>query len=175
MFSFKKKNKGIDTVGWKGIIVCVLDGPKGKRRFVTENIITSAGDIYYAQKGAGETPTNNFTNLYLGSTASPSPGKASNFGSITLISGTNKAPEVGYPKTNDTDPDNGYGGVNVVTRKYAYGKADFVAASITEGIIATATALGTDPVLCHFAFTTPFEKTSNDTLTIFVNHKSEGV
>lgn len=175
MFLFKRKNKGIDTVGWKGIIVVVLNTPKDKKRFVCKNIITNAGDIYYAQKGVGETPANNFTNLYLGSTPSPSPGKDSNFGSITLISDTNKALETGYPKTNDTDSDNGYGGANVVTRKYAYGKADFAAASITEGIIATATASGTDPVLCHFAFPTPFEKTSNDTLVIFVNHKSEGV
>lgn len=164
-----------DRMGIKGKIVVVLEGPeKGKRVFETENIITTAGDVFYAQMGAGETPTNAFANLYLGSTATPSTGKSSNFGSITLISNTNKAPSSGYPKSNCTDTDNTGGGTNVVTYKYAYAKADFSHSAITEGVIATATAGGTDPVLCHFAFAAAFEKTANDTLACFINHETEG-
>ena len=170
-----KKHKSVDRMGMKGKVVVVLEGPeKGRRVFETKNIITTAGDVFYAQMGAGETPTNAFANLYLGSTATPSTGKGSNFDSITLIAGTEKAPSAGYPKTNDDDADNTGGGTNQVTYKYAYGKADFDHSAITEGVIATATASGTDPVLCHFAFAAAFEKTSNDTLSVYVNHEAVG-
>ncbi len=165
---------GHERLSRTGIVVAVLNGPNGKRKFVCKNIITDAGDIFYAQRGAEETPDNNFANLVLGSTATPNTSKTSTTSSITEINNTEKAPSSGYPKTNDDDADNGYGGENVVTWKYAYGKADFNAASITEGIIKKAAAGAGQPVLCHFAFPSSFEKTSNDTLSIFVNHKSEG-
>ncbi len=172
---FRKARDRDGCLGMRGKIVVVLDNPeKGKRVFETENIITTAGDIFYAQMGAGETPTHAFANLELGSTAVPSTGKASNYGSITPIGDTEKAPADGYPKANDQDEDNTGKGANVITYKYAYAKADFSAASITEGIIKVAAGDGTDPVLCHFAFAAGFEKTSSDTLTIFVNHEAEG-
>ena len=175
MFSTREEKEGDDQMAMKGKIIVVLDGDeKGRRVFETENIITNAGDIFYAQMGAGETPTEAFVNLYLGSTGTPSTGKNSNYGSITPIAGTEKSPSSGYPKANCTDADNTGGGANVVTWRYAYAKADFDHAAITEGIISRATASGTDPVLCHFAFAAAFEKTSNDTLTIFVNHTCLG-
>lgn len=168
--------KNVDIIGMKGKIVAVVEGPEGKRVYTTNNIITNDGDVFYAQKGAGETPTNAFTNLFLGSKATPTISKASNFSSITLIANTEKALSAGYPKTNETDPNNeGNGGPNIITYKYEYGKADFNAPSITEGVIAVTGASGNAPVLCHFAFTAPFEKTANDTLVVFVNHKIEGV
>ena len=169
------KHKSVDRMGMKGKVVVVLEGPeKGRRVYETKNIITTAGDVFYAQMGAGESPTNAFANLHLGSTATPSTGKASNYGSITPIADTEKAPSVGYPQTNDTDADNTGGGTNQVTYKYAYGKADFNHAAITEGIIKVAAGAGTDPVLCHFEFAAAFEKTSNDTLSVFVNHEAVG-
>lgn len=164
-----------DVMGYRGKIVVVLEGPeKGRRVFETENIITTAGDVYYAQRGAGESPTNAFASLHLGSTATPDTGKASNYGSITPINDTEKAPSAGYPKANDTDADNTGGGTNVVTYKYVYAKADFSHAAITEGIIKVAAGADTDPVLCHFEFVAAFEKTVNDTLTVFVNHTCLG-
>jgi hypothetical protein len=164
-----------DSIKRKGIVVAVLDTPRGRKRYVTKNIITDAGDIFYAQMGAGEAVTNAFANLELGSTNPPVTGKDSNTDSITAIANTEKALSAGYPKTDDADADNGFGDENVVTYKYYYGKADFNAASITEGIIKVASAGAGQPVLCHFAFDSAFEKTANDTLTVFVNHISEGV
>lgn len=157
-----------------GRICFILDGPDGKRKYSTTNLITDAGDIYYAQKMAGETPTNAFANLVLGS-GSGTPAKNSTYSSITPIASTNKAVGTGYPKTNDSDADNNYAGQNVVTYKYYYGKADFNAASITEGVITIASPSAGSPVLCYFKFANAFEKTENDTLTVFINHESEGV
>lgn len=157
-----------------GKITCVLDGPSGRRIYDTTNLISDAGDIFYAQKMAGEVPTNSFANLVLGS-GSVAPTKASTYDSITAIANTNKAPEGNYPKTSDNDADNSYAGANVVTYKYYYGKADFTAASVTEGVITVANPTSGSPVLCHFRFPVGFEKTENDTLTIFVNHENEGI
>ncbi len=164
-----------DKLKRKGTVVVILNTPSGKRKFVCKNIITTAGDIFYAQRGAGETPTNDFKNLRLGSSNPVNTGKDSTTSSITLISNTEKAPSAGYPKTNCQDADNGYGGENVITYKYEYGKADFNAPVVSEGIICVAGAGAGAPVLCHFAFETAFEKTANDTLIIFVNHEGEGV
>ncbi len=164
-----------DRMAMSGVIVAVLDGPGGRRVHRTHNIVTTAGDVFCAQKIAGETPTNAFANLELGSKAVPTTSKASTTSSITKINNTEKPPSVGYPKANDSDPDNTEGGTNVTTWKYAYGKADFNAPSITEGIIKVASAGDGQPVLCHFAFASAFEKTANDTLTVFYNLESKGV
>lgn len=164
-----------DRMAMSGVIVAVLDGPGGRRVHKTHNIVTDAGDIFCAQKVAGEAVTNAFANMELGSTAAPNTGKNSTTSSITKINNTEKAPSAGYPKTNDDDVDNTEGGVNIATWKYAYGKADFNAPSITEGIIKVASAGAGEPVLCHFAFTAAFEKTANDTLTVFYNLESKGV
>jgi hypothetical protein len=165
--------RDVSQVGGK--IVCVLDGPLGKRVYKTHNIITNAGDIFYAQRMAGETPDNAFANLVLGSSAVPTPSKSSDYDDITPIADTNKAPSAGYPKTDDDDPDNTDVDVNVVTHKYYYAKADFNAASITEGVITIATPEAGSPVLTHFAFASIFEKTEDDTLTVFINHVMLGV
>lgn len=169
------KRRGMDKMAMSGVVVAVLDGPDGKRVHRTHNIVTDAGDTFCAQRVAGETPANAFANLELGSKATPTTSKASTTSSITKINNTEKAHSAGYPKTNDNDPDNTGGGVNVVTWKYVYGKADFNAPSITEGIIKVASAGDGQPVLCHFAFASAFEKTANDTLTVFYNLESKGV
>ena len=157
-------------------IVAILENLKtGKKRiFESKNIFTNDGDTYYAQRGAAETPTNTFANLFLGSTGSPNPQKTSNFGSITLIAGTEKAPTATYPQTDDSDPDNTGAGVDVITWKYEYTGADGNWSGITEGVIAEAGASGTDPVLCHFSFGGAFDKDSDTSLKVFVNHEVLG-
>jgi len=159
----------------KGRVVCILDGPSGKKVIRTRNIITDDGDIFYAQKETGETPTNDFSNMVLGS-GSTTPSKTSTYDSITPIANTNKAPEVGYPKANDDDPDNAAdAGPNVITWKYYYAKEDFAASSITEAVITVADPTAGSKVLTHFRFEQAFPKTSNDVLIVFVNHEVKGV
>jgi hypothetical protein len=158
----------------ENVIALVRHADGSVTRHETHNIVTNEGDKYYAQKACGETPTNAFTNLVLGSTGTPSTGKASNYGSITPIASTSKAVSTGYPKTNDNDANNTGAGVAIVTWKFAYSAGDFTAASVTEGIVTTSAASATDPVLNHFAFVDAFAVTATDALTVFVNHEMSG-
>lgn len=161
-------------------ILLVLGKPEGKVLMAAHNIVTNAGDTYYAQKACGETPTNAFANLKL-STANwnaSNPAKTSTTGNIaSQISGSNKAVSATYPKTNDGDSDNTGAGADIVTWLFSYAKADFNDPDIDAGAISTSGAtLGTatDPLLTAFDLTT-FAKTANDTLKVFVNHEMLGV
>ena len=160
-------------------ILSIVDGPRGKFLYAAPNIVTDAGDQYYAQSAMGETPTNAFINLYLSTVAWGSPGKTSNSSGIaSMIAGTEKAPTATYPKTNDGDSDNTGAGIDVMTWLYSYTKADFNDPSIEGGAISIASVpawgSGSTPVLTAFN-QTAFEKTANDTLKQFVNHTQNGV
>jgi hypothetical protein len=159
------------------VVVVLERGDGGKEIWKHEdvNIVTDAGDRYYAQRAAGETPTNNFNTMYLGNGTQPTWSKTSNFGDLAgAISGSAKTVASGYPKTNDTDPDNTGGGVDVVTWKFAWSKTDFAATGINQAVITISGASSASPILTGFNMTA-FDKTTNDTLTIFVNHSFEGV
>jgi hypothetical protein len=158
----------------ENVIALVRHADGTVTRYKAHNIVTNEGDKYYAQKACGETPTYAFANLVLGSTATPSTGKTSTYASITAIASTSKAKSSGYPKTNDDDANNTGAGVDIVTWKHAYSAGDFTAASVTEGVITTSGASGTDPVLNHFAFASGFAITATDALTVFVNHEMSG-
>jgi hypothetical protein len=100
-------------MSWNVVVVLKKgDGSKKIWKYEDVNIVTDEGDKYYAQKAAGETPTNNFNTMYLGNGTQPTWTKASNYGTLTgAISGSAKTVSSGYPKTNDTDPDNTGGGL----------------------------------------------------------------
>ena len=153
-------------------VITHADGSKTIRR--GKNIITDAGDVYYAQRACTETPTNTFANLYLGSTAVPSTGKASTYASHTPIASTSKAKASGYPKSNDNDANNLDAAADVISWKFAYTANEFTASSVTELVVAKAAASGTDPVLSHAAFSPAFAVTAADVLTVFLNHTVTG-
>tara|TARA_R110001599_G_scaffold345848_1_gene570633 strand:- start:4210 stop:5016 length:807 start_codon:yes stop_codon:yes gene_type:complete len=93
-----------------------------------------------------------------------------------------------YPRFGDDDADNTGGyvsasalGTDQVTWAYSWTKGNFATASSTDltgGVIVdranNATPASTAKLLCHFNFASPFEKTANDTLKVFVNHTFEG-
>ena len=84
-----------------------------------------------------------------------------------------------YPRFNDNDADNTGGATDQVTWAYSWTKGDFTTvADLTGGVIVdratNATPASTAKLLCHFNFASPFEKTANDTLKVFVNHTFEG-
>ncbi len=164
-------------------ILLVLSGPEGKRLLAAHNIVTNDGDVYYAQKAVGESPTNNFNSLYLSTVNwdASHPSKTSTSDNIaSVIAGSEKAVSTGYPKTNDQDADNTGAGTDVVSWLFSYAKADFSDPDIDAGAISKAavtswgTGTGTDPLLTAFDLTA-FAKTSNDTLKVFVNHTMSGV
>ena len=140
----------------------------------SKNIVTDAGDLFYAQKGCSASPTNAFANCKLG-TATAAEGKASTYATLTVITGSEKAPTATYPKVNDTDTDNTGKAADSITYKYEWAGADFNDAAIACGGIIVAAASVTDPLLTHFKFTAAFAKTATDTLTLYVNHNFLGV
>lgn len=158
-----------------GQVIAILRNEKTGlyRVYKTHNIITDAGDTYYAQQAANETPTNAFDSLWLGSTGSV-PGKASDSDDITLIASSAKAVKATYPKTADADADNTGDGVDVVTWTFEYAAGDFNHAAITDGMIGVGAHAAGEPALTHFEFVS-FAKTASDTLKVIVNHTFTGV
>ncbi len=165
-------------------VLAIIEGPRGKFLHAAHNLVTTAGDVWYAQKSMTESVTDAFANLYMSSVAWTSIVKATDSDDIVdmnVATGTSeKAPTATYPKTNDGDADNTGAGLDVATHLFTYTKTDFDDPSIIGAAIAAAAvtswgaAGGTDPVLNAFDFTA-FEKTATDTLKVFVNHTFEGV
>ena len=145
-----------------------------KNRILGRNIVTNAGDLFYAEMAAGEVVTNAFANCILG-TGAGAEDKGDDFADVSKIANTEKAPTATYPMTDDADVDNTGAAVDSVTYKYEWSGADFAAASIVCGAIVVAAASGTDPLLTRFKFGAAFEKTATDTLTLYVNHNFLGV
>lgn len=137
------------------------------------NIVTDAGDLYYAQRSAGEASTNAFGVHELCSAGTPA--KGANRSAFTTIASTEKLHAATYPKTNDGDADNTGAGTDIVTYLASYGKADFSHAAITHGIVTNATPGAAEPIMTGYAFAAAFGKTSNDTLKVFVNHNMNGI
>lgn len=156
-------------------ILAVLSSDAGETLIPASNIVTDAGDIYYAQKGAGEATTNAFGIHELGSAVTATFAKTHNRSNMTVIGSTQKAHSATYPKRNDADADNTGAGTKIVTYLASYAKADFNHAAITHGIITNATPGATEPILTGYAFAASFAKTANDTLKVFVNHAMTGV
>ena len=163
-------------------ILFVIENEEGKFLHATHNIVTNAGDLYYAQNAAVETPTNAFTELSVSTNAwAPAVSKTSDSDDLTVAvaAGTaNKAKTGGYPKTNDADADNTGSGADIVSWAFSYSKTDFNDPSIVSAAVhvtgATFGAATADPVLTAFDITS-FAKTADDTLKIFVNHEMLGV
>lgn len=159
-----------------GTVLAILrDEETGLERvYVTHNIVTDAGDTHYAQRGCAETPTNDFTQMELGSAGTP--GKAATTSSFTLIASTAKTVKATYPKTNDGDSDNTGAGVDVATWTFEWTAGDFNHAAITHGWIVVSGHGAGAPILTGFAFTGgAFAKTASDTLKVIVNHTFNGV
>lgn len=154
-------------------VLAVLGTPEGKLLIPGSNIVTDAGDIYVAQRAAGEQATNNFTTHEMCSAGTP--GKAANRSNFTPISGSQLAQDVGYPKTDDDDTDNTGAGTDVRTSRVSYSAASFNHAAITHGIITNATPGASEPLLTGYAFAAQFAKTANDTLKVFHNATCNGV
>lgn len=179
MGRYKVKARRVDEEIAKisGNVVAILKRADGtKRVFWADNIVTDAGDIWYAQKVNGETPSNNFNTMVLGNGAAPTWGKTSNYGTLTgAIAGSAKVVASGYPRRADTDPDNTGAGQKVITWTFQWGAADFSATGINQAVITVPSPTSTSPILTGFNFSSAFDKTSSDTLKVIVNHTLQGV
>lgn len=162
-----------------GRAIAILENVKtGKKRIIHGiNIVTDDGDTYYAQMAASETPDDDFvggtSGIRLGDDNTP-PTKA-DIDVTSFLSGTNKAIEATYPQTDDQDADNIGAGVDIISWLYSYTTAQGNAVGIYEGGISDVHAGASTALLTHFLFAAAFDKTSSDTLKIFVNHEFDGI
>jgi len=148
----------------------------------THNLVTNDGEIYYAKKGAGETPATNeaFTGgrFEMGTTAytEAETDAFTNFdvSGSSKISGSRQTFTAGYPKTNDTgDADNTGDATDAVSYAVNYSASSWNDTDVEQGCIHdNASPVSATKLLSVFSFTS-FAKTSSDTLKVFVNHAFE--
>lgn len=156
-------------------VLAVLGTPEGLQLIPAHNIVTSAGDNYYASKSVGGAATA-FNTLTLGTgktTTWAKTGSASQWGNLTgAIVATEQTVDATYPLVSDPDPNNAANaGPNVVTWRWSYTKASFSSATnITDGVITPTSPVSGTSALAGFSFTSPFTKTVDDTLAVSVSH-----
>jgi len=144
---------------------------------------STSNALYGAMILGTATTTPHENNTYGAIGASPASGNTFQSGAYdaTRVSGINttKILNEKYPRFDDNDADNTGGATDQVTWAYSWTKGDFTTANdLTGGVIVDRATLATPAnaakLLCHFNFASPFEKTANDTLKVFVNHTFEG-
>ncbi len=186
--SARSRRGSIDEgVRMKGsIAVCLTNIHTGKKRiFEMKNIVTDAGDLYYAERSGGAptppTPTN-FTaalifdgimELYAGASAAPAKGNDRS-AMVALVTASAKAMDATYPKINDDDTDNPGRAADIITYRVSYTTGEANNATIEDVIITNPSPGASEPILMQAEFTT-FAKTSSDTLKVWVNHQPLGV
>ena len=148
----------------------------------THNLVTNDGEIFYAKKGAGETPATNENfasgSFDMGTTAyTEAEGDTYNeydVSGASSISGSIQTFTSGYPKTNDTgDTDNTGDATDAVSYAVNYAAAAWNDTDVEQGCIHNnSSPVSATKLLSVFSFTS-FAKTSSDTLKVFVNHAFE--
>jgi hypothetical protein len=183
MIELNESNTPIGTQINPDLNICIVkeNSLTGEKTwYYAKNIVTNAGDLFYAQQAVGETPTNDFD----GSsgrmelrTGSVTPAKSDTYNEFTTpVTASRKVIDSTYPKTNDGDGDNTGAGTDIVTWRTSWTTSDFTANAIIGGCIhiGGASPGASTALLTHFDLTS-FNKTSTDTLKIFVNHTFNGV
>lgn len=140
-----------------------------------ENIVTDAGDKYYAQKACGESPTDAFDRMFLASAGPATPAKTDTRNLFTDISGSEKAKTALYPKTADADSDNTGAGVDVISWLFSYATGDGDWSGITHAYVTKATPGANEVLLASIKFAASWAKDSNTSAKVFVNHTENGV
>lgn len=147
------------------------------------NIVTDAGDRYYAQRGAVEAVTHTFSVgkmvVAKSMTVTGASKKTATFGRLIGVTASGKKTfESGYPKTADADTNNTARTIDGVTYKAIYGTS---AANYTIGAVAISRSAGATSSSGQLlsAKTLPDAskviKTSSLTLTVYVTHVFNGV
>jgi hypothetical protein len=183
MITLQESNKPVGNQINPDLNICIVrenQDTGDKTWLYAKNIVTNDGDLYYAQKSVGGTPTTDFG----GSdgrmelrTGSATPAKAHVYSDVTTpVTASRKIKDSTYPKTADDDSDNTGAGADIVTWRTSWTTSDFNATAIIGGCFH---AGGASPasgakLLTHFSITS-FNKTASDTLKIFVNHTFNGV
>jgi len=169
-----------EPIGTKGTVVVVLKNEKtGKvQTFKAKNIVTNDGDLHYAERGAAETPTEFTAAAMEYGTAGDAPAKTSDRSNLTTkTSGSLKAIDGTYPMTDDSDGDNTGSGTDIVSWRVSYGTSEGNDTAIDRVIITNyvgGTPAADENCLMYATFAASFNKTSSDTLKVFINHEFTG-
>jgi len=112
----------------RGHVVAELRGPDGelKGRCEVDNLITSAGDLMYAQRGSGASSPAAPTGIRLGTGSTAVAKSGAGAAIVTYLSGSNKAFDATFPSV--------AAGVVTYKRTYAAGEAT-TGSAITEAVI----------------------------------------
>lgn len=156
-----------------GKVIILLNDEK----IIVPNIVTDAGDLFYAQRSSQEVPVNLFHlgGLILG-TAGNTPSKSSIYSDITsIIPSSFKNLEPGYPKRNDTDISNTGANIDSITYKFKYLSNEVNSANINRLAITVQNPTGSSQLLMYSVLPAPITKTNGMVLTIFINHNFKGV
>ena len=155
------------------VVAVLINEKTGRKQFIEgKNLVTDDGDQYYAE-GAVGSPSKAMVGFQLGS----DPASADVAKGDTDVNSylANKATDVTYPQTSDNDTDNTSGGMDVVTWRCSFGAADANVTSIGEVAVVNSIGDGLPTAaICHAVFATPFNKTSDDTLKVIINHEFSG-
>lgn len=174
------------------VTAIVADAASGEYKNVIKghNLVTNDGDYFYAVRAVAGTPSTDYfcngsgvfdgvVELYIGATASPSKAAVRSSIGGTLVSWSSgpaiseMAMSSGYPKVNDSDSGNTGKGADVVTYKVTYTTSEANGTSISDVVITNPSPSSGDKLLM-WSELTPFNKTSSDTLTIYINHTFTG-
>ena len=165
----------------KGYVTALLRDPVTKQvkaRFQRPNIVTNAGDYFYAQaiaeKFGNGTASTAFARMVLG-TAGNAPAKTSVYSDLTsVVAGSEQAFDSGYPQDNDPDSTNPVGDKQrVLTYRVTYAAGTATATGINRVAITIASPITTSPLLMYATFSA-FDKGASDELVMFVNHTLTG-
>lgn len=177
------------------IVLVEKDAVTGKTIRIQEvgpNIITNAGDKYYAQKGAlrGTMSADQVTHTFSRGemvvarsykTLVATGGKTATFGRFVGLGVTytgRKTFASGYPKTDDSDTDNTGRTADAVTYKVIYGTTEANYTIRAVGICRRTAATNSNGQLLSYKTLTAaqfVQKTSSITLTVYINHTFNGV
>ena len=159
--------------GWNVVANLLL--PSGEKDLVLgHNLITTAGELHYAQLIAQATPTNAFGVMEL-ATATPTQAASDDRSDYTIQASSEKAFSATYPKINDTDAGNTGAGTDVFTYKAEYVPGDGAWTGLQGGIITNATPGASEAILTGFDFSGSLNKDGSTALTVWVNHAPTGV
>lgn len=158
--------------GWNVVGHLLL--PTGERMLTLgHNLITTAGELHYAELIDQATPTNAFGVMEL-ATATPTQAASDDRSDYTIQSGSEKAFSSGYPQIDDQDSANTGAAADVFSYKAEYVPGDGNWSGLDGGIITNASPGASEAILTGWDFSSSLDKDSSTALTVYVNHAPTG-
>lgn len=170
-----------DSINIKGEVEIFLLGPKDeiKEHRLIENLVTTAGDEYYAKKAianidpANPSPPTEVTGMKLGTGSTAAAKSGAGAALVTYESASNNLFDTSFPTTEDLAADTGWNAVYQVT----WAAGDVTESALREVVIvndASTDATSSAANTISRAVFSAIDKTADDTLIIVWKHKFLG-